>query len=157
MDVNSIKNTYQFASWPQVSKFSEGGWDFNCRLGENSGYRFLNRYPLSYPKSYEDIYEGADPNVRISVKVLNCDSYAGAKEQLIEHFSQCTAPRLPQIKNQLSRDSMDLAFGAYDGTCFAISAVRGSALIEISNIGTQAVDLTGIYELLMQTHEETKK
>lgn len=124
---------------------------------KKSGYRFLDRFPLSYPKSYEDIYEGADPNVRISVKVLNCDSYAEAKERLIEHFSQCTAPQLPQIKNQLSRDSMDLAFGAYDGTCFAISAVRGSSLIEISNIGTQAVDLTGIYELLMQTHEETKK
>lgn len=146
--MTDIKKIYDFASWPAESIIAKDDIDseINFRLDTDTGFRLIERYPMPYPKSYEDVYaREEDADVRISVRVINCDSFDQAKERLIDHLSQCVAPGLPQITDRLDECSADIAFGAFDGSGKAISAVRGNALIMIKNIGSKSIDLIPLY------------
>lgn len=115
-------------------------------MSKGTGFRLTKRYPMPYPKSYEDVYAcEEDADVRISIQVINCDSFSHAKELLMDHLSQCAALGLPQITDRLDKYSADIAFGAFDGSGKEILAVRGNAIIKISNIGSKSIDLIPLY------------
>lgn len=142
------KVMYDLASWPVESIMEQNDINaaVNFRLDSGGGFRLLKRYPMPYPKSYEDVYESEeDADIRISIRVINCDSFDEAKERLAEHLSQCVALDLPQITNNLSTCSADIAFGAADGSGKAVSAIRGNTLIKISNFGLKSIDLIPLY------------
>ena len=129
----------------------------NCRLEEETGFELLERRPLFWPKSYEDIYQSReDADVRISVEVINCASFEAAKEQLADQLSLCAAYKLPQVTEQLGNFSADIAFGASDGSGKALQAVRGKTVIRIRNIGHKAIDLVPVYGMLNERIELTK-
>lgn len=76
-----ISLRYGFGSWPANSIVDAGEMPVNFRLDEEPGFRLLNRFPVFYPMSYEDVYQSSeDEDVRISVKVFNCASFEEAKE-----------------------------------------------------------------------------
>ena len=82
-----IKERYGFSSWPVGSIMEENGMSVNCRLEEDTGFELLDRRALPWPKSYEDIYQSReDADIRISVRVINCESFEEAKEQLASHL-----------------------------------------------------------------------
>ena len=144
-----IKERYSFSSWPGGSVMEENGMSVNCRLEEDTGFELLDRRALPWSKSYEDIYQSReDADIRISVKVINCESFEEAKEQLASHLSQCAAYKLPQVTGRMDAFSADIAFGAADGSGKAIRAVRGNAVVLVRNIGRRAIDLFPVYGML---------
>lgn len=146
--MTDIKKIYEFASWPVESIVDKDGLspDINFRLDTDTGFRLIERYPMPYPKSYEDVYASEeDVDIRISMQVINCDSFDQAKELLLNHLSECVALGLPQITDQLDECSADIAFGTFDGLGKGISAVRGNALIMLRNIGSKSIDLIPLY------------
>lgn len=146
--MDDIKEKYSFSSWP-VDSIVEEDAPVNCRLDGSGEFELLERRSLFWPKSYEDIYRSReDENVRISVTVINCESFIEAKEQLANQLSQCAAYRLPHITEQLNNFSADIAFGAADGSGEAIQAVRGRTVILIRNIGRKSIDLIPVYGML---------
>lgn len=152
-----IKERFGFSSWPVDSMVEETAVTVNCRLEEETGFELLERRPLFWPKSYEDVYQSReDADVRISVEVINCASFEAAKEQLAGQLSLCAAYKLPQVTERLSNFSADIAFGASDGSGKAIQAVRGKTVIRIRNIGHKAIDLFPVYEMLNERIELTK-
>lgn len=156
--MDNIKERYGFSSWPVSSIMEEEGVTVNCRLEEETGFALLDRHPLFWSKSYEDIYQSReDADVRISVKVINCASFEEAKEQLANQLSQCAAYMLPQVTELLNDFSVDIAFGAADGSGKAIQAVRGRTLIQIRNIGRKAIDLGPVYGMLNERIELAKQ
>lgn len=149
--MGDIKERYRFSSWPASSIMEEDGMYVNYRLEKDTGFELLSRRTLYRAGSYEDVYQSReDADIRISVKVINCESFEDAKEQLAGHLSQCTAYELPRVTEQLSSSSADIAFGAADRSGKAIHAVRGRAVVLMRNIGRRAVDLFPVYEMLHQ-------
>lgn len=156
--MGDIKEKYGFSSWPVSSMVEEEEVTVNCRLEEETGFDLLGRYPLFWPKSYEDIYQSReDADVRISVKVINCASFEEAREQLANQLSQCAAYMLPQVTERLNDFSADIAFGAADGSGKAIQAIRGKTVILIRNIGRKAIDLEPLYGMLNERIESAKQ
>ena len=149
--MRDAKERYGFSSWPACSMIEEEGILMSCRLNEDAGFELLDRRPLWRPNSYEDIYQDKEnPDTRISVKVMHCKSFEEAKEQLAGHLSQCAAPILPQVTDQLNAFSADIAFGAADGSGKAIYAVRGRTVVVIRNIGRRETELFPVYETLIE-------
>lgn len=156
--MGGIKERYDFSLWPVSSMVEGEGVTVNCRLEKETGFNLLDRYPLFWPKSYEDIYQSReDADVRISVKVINCASFEEAKEQLANQLSQCAAYMLPQVTERLNNFSADIAFGAADGSGKAIQAVRGKTVILIRNIGRKAIDLGSVYGMLNERIETAEQ
>lgn len=140
---------YGFSSWPLGSVIEEDEMPVNCRFDEGTQFYLLERRPMPYPKSYEDVYQSReDADIRISVRVINCESFDEAKEHLAGHLSQCTAFRLPQVTEKMESLSVDIAFGAADGSGKAVYAVRGKAVVLMRNIGRKAIDLLPVYGAL---------
>lgn len=153
--MTDIKGEYGFSSWPANSIVDAGEMPVNFRLDKEPGFRLLNRLPVFYPMSYEDVYQSSeDEDVRISVKVFNCASFDEAKEKLADHLSQCAFMNIPQITDRMDALSADIAFGAADGSGRAISAVRGNTLFVIKNIGLKSVDLIPFYRMI---HEKINR
>lgn len=153
--MTDIKKFYDFESWPANSIVEAGEIPVNFRLDEEPGFKLLNRFPVFYPMSYEDMYQSdEDEEVCISVKVFNCTSFEKAKEQLVDHLSQCSAMDIPQITEKMDAFSADIAFGAADGSGYAIAAVRGNTLLVIDNIGLKSVDLIPFYRMI---HEKINR
>lgn len=152
-----IKERYGFSLWPVESMVKEEEITVNCCLEEETGFKLLERRPLPWPKSYEDIYQSReDADIRISVEVINCASFEVAKEQLADQLSLCAAYKLPQVTEQLNDFKADIAFGAADGSGKAIQAVRGKTVILIRNIGRKAIDLVPVYGMLNERIELAK-
>lgn len=152
--MRDAKGRYGFSSWPAESAIEEDGIPASCRLDEEAGFKLLERRPLLGPKSYEDVYQDRENlETRISVKVIHCKSFEEAKEQLAGQLSQCAAPTLPRVTDQLNAFSADIAFGAADGSGKAIFAVRGKTVILVRNIGRREIDLFPVYEML---HEKIR-
>jgi len=136
---------YGFSSWPDRSAVEDEA-PVNCRFDEGTHYKLLKRYAMPFPRSYEDIYQSReDADIRISVRVINCESFERAKEHLLNHLIQCTIPQFPQITEKMDDLSTDIAFGAADGSGQAVYAVRGKAVVLMRNIGRKAVDLLPAY------------
>lgn len=147
--MDNRKQAYGFSSWPAKSAMVNGDAPVNCRLDARQGLLHLARYAMPYPKSYEDVYQAeGDKEIRISVKVINCASYTEAKEQLMQDLLACSAYSLPRVTDQIAGGSYDIAYCAADNSAMAISAVRGSAVIHIQNIGTKDMELSSVYQAL---------
>lgn len=140
---------YGFSLWPLDSVIEEGEMPINCRIDEGTRFELLERRPMPYPQSYEDVYQSReDADIRLSVRVINCESFDRAKEHLAGHLSQCAAFRLPQVTEKMDGLSADIAFGAADGSGKAVYALRGKAVVLMRNIGLKEIDLLPVYETL---------
>lgn len=150
--MKSVKETYQFTNWPNKSAFRSEK-KFVNETDIFPDYQLLNRYPLFTENSYRDVYVNKDnPNDRVLLEVINLPSFEEAKEQMIDHLSQCAAPEIPQL---VSNDgAYDIAFGTVPDNEGAISLVRGNTFINIRGIGSEQSNIKPFLESLYQENKE---
>lgn len=147
MLTDNIKKVYQYENWPENSKIASLKKAINNKADFHTEYRLIERYPMPYKNSYEDIYvKHDDADNRISLTVVNADSFTQAKEKLIEHLSECTAYGLPQLVDENNRGVYDIAYGSMDGKMTTLSMVRGNAFILIRSVGLNDADVETFFE-----------
>ncbi len=151
--MKTSKEKYQFTTWPDKSHFQTERLFIN-RTDIFPEYHLTDRSTLYYKHSYRDIYVNrTNPEDRIILEVINCASFAAAKEHLVTHLSRCANPKVPRLEN--CDEFYDIAFGtATEERIAAIVFLRGKVFFRVQHIGRVQDDIRPFLETLCREEQQ---